>query len=133
VVHATREPPVEQAQPPEPGLTLRFASDSDFLRLIARGDISVYAFDGPDVLKLDGQYRFLDASSPGQVYELLPASIPSLLVDALKQQRLDISDYHWGIALPSRIRARIEGYLNNLTNGQLVIDRYGDVHHVAAS
>lgn len=140
VARAEVSPPTPEvaAQPnPEPveeaGLTLRFASDGDFLRLIAKGDIKVYAFLETDVLGLNGSYRFMDSPSPGQVYELLTASIPSLIVDALREERSDIRGYRWGIALPNRISSQIERHLNNVEQGQLVIDRYGDVHHVAAS
>ncbi len=115
------------------GLTLRFASDGDFLRLIARGDIRVYAFQDTDVLTLSETYRFLDTSAPGQVYELLPPSIPSLILDALRQARSDTAGYRWGIALPGRISHQIEQHLNRVRRGELVIDRYGDVHHVAAT
>jgi len=121
------------AEPEEEGLILRFASDGDFLRLIARGDIQVYAFQDTDVLTLSETYRFLDTQSPGQVYELLRPSIPNLIVDALKQARPDIDGYRWGIALPGHISNQIERHLGQVTRGQLVIDRYGDVHHVAAS
>ena len=121
------------AEPEEAGLTLRFASDGDFLRLIARGDIQVYAYQDSDVLTLSETYRFLDTQSPGQVYELLRPSIPNLIVDALKQARPDIDGYRWGIALPGHISNQIERHLGQATRGQLVIDRYGDVHHVAAS
>lgn len=125
--------PAVAAEPEEEGLILRFASDGDFLRLIARGDIRVYAFQDTDVLSLSETYRFLDTRSPGQVYELLPPSIPSLVVDALKQARTNIDGFHWGIALPGHISNQIERYLGEVTRGELVIDRYGDVHHVAAS
>lgn len=121
------------AEPEEQGLILRFASDGDFLRLIARGDIRVYAFQNTDVLTLSESYRFLDTSSPGQVYELLPPSIPAMIVDALRQARPDIDGYRWGIALPGHISNQIEQHLGRVRSGQLVIDRYGDVHHVAAS
>ncbi len=120
-------------EPEDEGLILRFASDGDFLRLIARGDIRVYAFQDTDVLTLSESYRFLDSQSPGQVYELLPPSIPNLIVDALKQARSNIDGYRWGIALPGHISNQIERHLGQVTRGQLVIDRYGDVHHVAAS
>ncbi len=125
--------PAAQPEPEEEGLILRFASDGDFLRLIARGDIQVYAFQETDVLTLSESYRFLDTQSPGQVYELLPPSIPNLIVDALRQARPDINGYRWGIALPGHISNQIERHLGQVTSGQLVIDRYGDVHHVAAS
>jgi hypothetical protein len=132
----TMEASSEAEKTPEPadeGLVLRFASDGDFLRLIARGDIRVYAFQDSDVLTLSESYRFLDSQSPGQVYELLPPSIPSLIIDALRQARADIDGFRWGIALPGHISNQIEGHLHRVTRGELVIDRYGDVHHVAAS
>jgi hypothetical protein len=133
---STAPAPSQVAQPTPPseaGLSLRFASDSDFLRLIARGEISVYAFSGTDVLQLDSGYQFAAAPSPGQVYELLPDSVPSLIGEALDRARPSSGNYRWGIALPRRISARIEQYLNTVEQGQLVIDRYGDVHHVAAT
>ena len=85
------------------------------------------------LLTLSESYRFLDSSSPGQVYELLRPSIPALIVDALRQARPDIDGYRWGIALPGHISNQIERHLGRVTSGQLVIDRYGDVRHVAAS
>ena len=126
--------PAPVATPPEDeGLTLRFASDGDFLRLIARGDIRVYAYQAHDILSLDGSYRFLESNAPGQVYELLRESIPVLVLNALRDARGKIDGYRWGIALPIRISGQIERYLDQVRSGQLVIDRYGDVRHVAAS
>jgi hypothetical protein len=116
------------------GLSLRFASDGDFLRLIARGDISVYAYNGPDVLGLSGAYEFLSARAPGQVYELLPQTIPTLIFESLvraRSQQDDSAAFTWAIALPRKIETQIEDYVASVEQGQLVIDRYGDVHHVA--
>ncbi len=131
------------ASPPEPapipeseqeqGLILRFASDGDFLRLIARGDIKVYAYQERDVLTLSEAYQFLETRAPGQVYELMRDSIPALVVDALRRARPDMGGYRWGVVLPGRISHQIETYLGQVEDGQLVIDRFGDVHHVAAS
>ncbi|MEM8765888.1 MAG: hypothetical protein AAGE43_00470 [Pseudomonadota bacterium] len=128
------EPPAaESSESEEEGLVLRFASDGDFMRLIARGDITVYAFQERDVLSLNESYRFFETSSPGQVYELLLPSIPGLVVDALRQERSNINGYRWGIALPRHISNQIERHLNRVSRGELVIDRFGDVRHVAAS
>ncbi len=130
---AAETQPVEETAAEDESLVLRFASDGDFLRLIAKGDIQVYAFQETDVLTLSESYRFLDTQSPGQVYELLRPSIPGLIIDALKQARHDIDGFRWGIALPGRISNQIERHLGQVSGGQLVIDRYGEVHHVAAS
>lgn len=127
--------PTVEPEPEEDGLSLRFASHGDFLRLIARGDIRVYAFnDGGQVLGLNRSYEFLTARTPGQVYELMPQTIPSLISDSLTRSRADDGDsrsFSWGITLPQGIASQISGYLAAAQTGQLVIDRYGDVHHVA--
>jgi len=115
------------------GLTLRFASDGDFLRLIARGDIKVYAYREQDVLTLNESYQFLETRAPGQVYELLDGSVPTLVMDALRRTRASVQGYHWGVVLPGRISHQIENYLGRVDSGQLVIDRFGDVRHVAAT
>lgn len=121
--------------PTEDGLSLRFASPGDFLRLIARGQIKVYAFNNlGDVLGLNSSYEFLSARTPGKVYELLPQTIPSLIVDSLgrsRQTSADSNSFSWGITLPQTIETKITGYLASAESGQLVIDRYGEVHHVA--
>jgi len=125
----------EQSETAEEGLSLRFASPGDFLRLIARGDIKVYAFNNlGDVLGLNLSYEFLSAHTPGKVYELLPQTIPSLIVDSLvrsRRERGDDDSFTWGITLPQAIEAKIAVYLASAESGQLVIDRYGEVHHVA--
>jgi len=129
-------PETAAATPDESGLSLRFASDGDFLRLIARGDITVYAFNGTSVLSLTSAYDFLTTRSPGELYEVLPQTIPGLIFDALvraRQPEADSGAFSWGVTLPDRVRAQITSYLNANSTGELVIDRYGEVHHVAAN
>ena len=141
--------PVVAAQPPpsrpapeaseQPGLSLRFASDGDFLRLIAKGDIKVYAYaststgssSNTDILMLDGDYQFRTSPAPGKVYELLPDTIPALVVNALRSTGRDSGAFTWAIVLPGRIEAQLGRYLDQVKSGQLVIDRYGEVQHVA--
>ncbi|MGE0624071.1 MAG: hypothetical protein AB7I04_04960 [Pseudomonadales bacterium] len=130
---AAPEAPSPEAPPDSKGLTLRFASDGDFLRLIARGDIGVYAYREGDVLTLNESYQFLETRAPGQVYELLEGSIPALVLDAFSRARADDTGYRWGVVLPERISRQIETYLGRVDSGQLVIDRFGEVHHDAAS
>ena len=124
------------AAEPEESLSLRFASDGDFLRLIARGDIRVYAFKGSEILSLDSGYSFLSARSPGQLYELLPQTIPGVIYSALAESRSrtdDSASYSWGVTLPETIQKQITSYVESVRHGQLVIDRYGDVSHVASN
>ena len=129
------ETATETTAPQEEGLSLRFASPGDFLRLIARDQIQVYAFNNDgEVLGLNAAYDFLPARSPGKVYELLPQTIPALIIDALQRSDRAEADqpFSWGITLPEKIESAVVGYVRSLTSGELVIDRYGEVHHVAS-
>ncbi len=121
-------PPTDQAQE---GLILRFVSDSDFLRLIAKGDVQVYAFQDRHFLMLGEDYLFHDTSPPGKVYEVLRETIPALIDSALNKRTPDTQNFKWGIRLPERVEHQIQRHLNTVTTGQLLIDRYGKVNHVA--
>ena len=113
------------------GLSLRFASDGDFLRLIAKGEIEVYAYNESGVFALQPNYQFLRSSAPGQVFELMEQTVPKLIVDALGPMESGAAPFTWAIAIPLAIRTQIENHMASVRNGQLVINRYGEVHHVA--
>ena len=117
----------------EKGLSLRFASDRDFMRLVAKGDIQVYAFKAEDVLSLDRTFHFLEAPAPDRVYELLPETIPALMAGALHSERTDTGGYVWGIRMPQRLERRIRAFIDKGATGQLIINRYGEVQHAAGA
>ncbi|MEZ5557588.1 MAG: hypothetical protein R3E86_03475 [Pseudomonadales bacterium] len=136
---ATSAPAAKSApQPAEPaaegsqqGLSLRFASDSDFLRLVSKGDIQVFAFRPSDVLMLDRDLRFGSAPPPGRVYELESDTIPALINQALRSASTEAGSYTWGISLPARLERRIRQYVQQGATGELIINRFGEVLHVA--
>jgi len=125
-----------QKIPPDKGLSLRFASDGDFLRLVTRGEIQVFAYQtgarGHAVFGLDRNFEFLSTSAPGQVYELLPQTIPNLIAVALDRATPEAHTYSWGIRIPKALEGKIRKYIDRQVHGELVIDRYGEVHHVAS-
>jgi hypothetical protein len=118
------------APPAAPSLTLRFASDSDFMRLVIRGDVRLFAFRSGDVLALEPPASFRPSPAPGRIYELLPATIPEPLTRALGPDR-DPESYGWGIRIPPRMERQIQQHLEQNVSGVLVINRYGDVEHEA--
>ncbi len=113
------------------GLSLRFASDGDFLRLIAKGDIEVYAYNESGVFALQPNYQFLRSAAPGQVYELMEQTVPRLILEALGRPQSHAVPFTWAIAIPPAMRNQIEDHMASVREGQLVINRYGEVHHVA--
>jgi len=111
------------------GLSLRFASDRDFMRLVAKGDIQVYAFKPHDVLALNQTFRFLESPAPASVYELTPETIPAVVTSALHALRADTSEYAWGIRMPDRLERQIRAFVDKGATGELVINRFAEVQH----
>jgi hypothetical protein len=126
----------EPARAPEPaeeeGLSLRFASEGDFLRLVSRGTVEVFAFREADVLALDPSLRLLESRAPGRVHEVLPETVPDLVLAQLREARADASAFRWAVRLPPRIEGRIREHLAADARGALVIDRLGEVRHEPA-
>ncbi len=126
--------PVQPERATERGLSLRFASDRDFMRLITKGEIQVYAFQaGERVLGLAKNYEFAQAPAPGRLYELLPETIPRMVMAALERATRDADGFAWGIRLPADLEAKIRAYVDRDSVGELIIDRYGEVHHRAGA
>ncbi|MCZ6711009.1 MAG: hypothetical protein O7B25_11655 [Gammaproteobacteria bacterium] len=130
IVQSEPGPDIEQAPKTEPGLSLRFATDRDFLRLVTKGEIHVYAYKARTVLGLDRNFDFLSADPPGRVYELLPQTIPGLISAALNRATPQADTYTWGIRMPRKLEGKIRRFIDRGVHGELVIDRYGEVHHV---
>jgi hypothetical protein len=136
VVEAEPEPVPEPAPATEPteeeGLSLRFASEGDFLRLVSRGTVAVFAFREEDVLALDPSLRLLESRAPGRVHEVLPETVPELVLAQLREARAEASAFRWAVRLPPRIEGRIREHLAADARGALVIDRFGEVRHEPA-
>lgn len=103
------------------------------MRLVAKGDIQVYAFKAQDVLSLDSSFRFLESAAPDRVYELLPETIPALMASALHSERAETGGYVWAIRMPRRLESRIRAFIDKGATGQLIINRYGEVQHAAGA
>ena len=115
------------------GLTLQFASDGDFLRLISRGDVTVFAYREDIVWALGRDYVFRNARAPEHVYELELRTIPLLVSDAFARDHTTPNGFTWGVSLPRRIESQIQSYIQRVKQGVLLIDRYGEVRHVVTS
>jgi hypothetical protein len=126
------EPVPPSAAAEEEGLSLRFASEGDFLRLVSRGTVEVFAFREADVLALDPSLRLLESRAPGRVHEVLPETVPDLVLAQLREARADASAFRWAVRLPPRIEGRIREHLAADARGALVIDRLGEVRHEPA-
>lgn len=111
----------------EEGLSLRFASEQDFLRLVTRGRIQVFAFNGEEVLTIGADLTARPASAPGEVHELLPETIPELMTGALARRHGQ--GYRWAVAMPDGMARQIRRFVDQGATGELIIDRFGEVRH----
>lgn len=119
-------PPDDPAPAPDQaGLSLRFATDAALLRLAARGDVKVFALAGGEALELDlsDGVRFRPARPPQSYYAMSPGTVPGLLLRAYQGP----ADPTWGVTLPDRTAADIDGHLARADSGVLVIDSAGRV------
>lgn len=123
-------PPPEATE--EAGLTLRFASNRDFLRLVGRGRVNVYAYDNHHFLALDRNHRFHPVTPPAQVYELDPNTIPPTMRQALPED-LSTSAVTWAVRLNNKVQQQLLQHLTQVKSGELHINRYEEVHHVPRS
>ncbi|TVS14474.1 MAG: hypothetical protein EA417_15205 [Gammaproteobacteria bacterium] len=113
----------------EEGLVLRFASDSDFLRLVNSGRLEVFAFSDDGAWQLAPGLFLRPASAPGALHELLPSTLPAAMRAALTAERGSMNGYRWGMRMPARMEAQIQDLLRSASSGALIIDRNGDVRH----
>ena len=116
----------------EEGLSLRFVSDSDFLRLVSRGAVTVIAFRNNEYFALNRAYRFVATTPPHQFHELDANTIPALLHSSLTNSGLRPAPWQWAVILPERITKQISQHLNTHRAGELRIDKFQRVHHVSS-
>lgn len=119
--------PVPVQAEPEEGLSLRFHSDRDFLRLITSGEVGLYLFKDQTAFRLAKNYAFQEAPAPHQLYELMPQTIPAAISASADAAVSHAERFKWGVVMPAHIERRIASLVALESNGQLVIDRFGAV------
>ena len=113
---------------PDQGLSLQFSSQADFLRLMSRGKVKVFAFNADRIMALDNNLVFRPVPSPGQVYEIDAQTIPDQLQSALPGS---MSLAKWAVGLSATVQTQIQQLVQKHDKGQLYIDRFEEVHYAA--
>lgn len=132
----TRQPNTELTAASEPSpqpLSLRFASEGDFLRLLTRRTVTLYLFNQQSALRLGNDFVFAESSAPNQVYEVLPSTIPEAILRSAQREVAGLDNYAWGVGMPPKIEASIQRWVQRVSTGELLIDRHGAVTHVEGS
>jgi hypothetical protein len=119
-------PPVEE----QDGFTLRFESDAALTRLVAAGQVGVYAIDAGSARRMtvsDSRISFWDASVPNSFHEMEVSTVPRPVVDALTRSGVDTSAVSWGVTLPGKLKTQLDGLMQQQRGGSLLIGINGQI------
>lgn len=130
--------PVSESFPPPvpppaiPGFTLRFASTEALERLVAAGEVHLYAMADKQAWRLslgDGARVFAPDAFPGWFHEMAPATVPVGYLQSLQQSVRGpvTSPVVWGVQLPAATRQDIASLTRGVQGGNLVIGADGQV------
>ena len=122
--------PSPEVAPEEESLSLRFASETDFLRLLTGRTVTLYLFNERSAWRLGRDFAFAESPAPKQVYEVLPSTIPQAILRSAQGKVAGLEHYAWGVGMPAEIEASIQRWVQRVSTGELLIDRTGTVTHV---
>lgn len=127
---AAPAPPVTS---PESTLTLRFASDAALERLVARGDVGLYAsWRGDAIWRLrarSGTLSFQRAARPPAFHTMTAETVPLRIVAALHRDAKDADgvEVTWGVTLPASMQRQLRALLHTHKTGSLAIQANGRI------
>lgn len=123
------EPNVTPVQEPQ-GFILRFESDAALMRLVAAGQVGVYAIEDERARRMKvsaSRISFWDASVPNSFHEMEDSTVPRPVVDALVRTGADADRVNWGVTLPGKLKGQLDGLMQDHRGGSLVIGSNGDI------
>ena len=114
-----------------PGFSLRFASNAALDRLIASGEVSLYAMTDRQVWRASlggAEAVVVSANKPRWFHEMATRTVPIRYLDGLDavQGRSDAA-VTWGVQLPQATRDAIRELMQGRQGGELVILANGSV------
>jgi hypothetical protein len=127
------DPIVDHAEQPvenNTGVSLRFESDAALTRLVATGQIGLYAIAARRAQRMtvrNSRISFWDASTPKAFHEMEATTVPGVVVDALTRTAIDFDAVSWGVTLPGKLKTQLDALMQQHDNGSLVIDANGNI------
>lgn len=132
-IEVAAEPATEAIPTPieaQEGFTLRFESDTALTRLVAAGQVGVYAIANDAARRMtvsESRISFWDASVPNSFHEMEVSTVPRPVIDALARSGVDTREVSWGVTLPGKLRSQLDGLMQQHTGGSLLIGINGQI------
>jgi len=123
-------PPSPPVQAAKRGFTLRFESDLALTRLVAAGQVGLYAISDGRARRMtvsESRISFWDASTPASFHEMESATVPRPVIDALARSGVDTNAIDWGVTLPGKLRRQLDTLMHGNEGGALVIGADGEL------
>ena len=119
------------------GLSLRFASDSALLALVAKGRVDVYGWVENTAWRLlseRGLLSFVSAPVPKRFHSMTSETVPKAILHSLNSTLpgMHASAITWGVTLPRDTTRQLEHLVNKHRSGTLVIHANGRVRFESA-
>ncbi len=110
------------------GFTLRFASDRALTRLVARGDVALFALSDGEARQLTvhrSRLSFWSSRQPPAFHEMERSTVPGAVIDALGLTGRELEAVRWGVTLPGRLSSDLDRLMREHAAGALVIGADG--------
>ena len=130
---AKAEPPPQRTQPvaeQKPGFTLRFESDLALSRLVATGQVGLFAIQNGSAQRMsiaESRISFWAAPVPGTFHEMDQGTVPAAVRDALERTGPGTEGAQWAVTLPARLSTELERLMHGHEGGALVIAKDGSL------
>ena len=133
--HAPRVVPASRQQTPRPvkkaGFSLQFASNIALDRLIASGQVSLYAMTDRQTWRASlrgGEAAVVPAEKPRWFHEMATRTVPTHYLDGFDAAQGGSSEVvTWGVQLPEETRDAISSLMQGRQGGELMILADGTV------
>ena len=125
------QPQSTKTTPSRRGFTLRFESDAVLTRLVENETVGLYVIAENQARRLQiesGRISYWSSSSPDQIHEMDPATVPTSFVSTWNRQHggTGITE-KWGVSLPPAMSRQVRDHVADNDGGALIIGNNGQV------
>jgi outer membrane biosynthesis protein TonB len=128
--------PAEPAPSPSPvGFTLRFESDRALSRLVATGQVGLFAIGSTGAQRMSvasSRVSFWSTPIPRRFHEMDAATVPRAVKDALARSGRAGDTTRWAVTLPTRLKNELDRILREHEGGALIIAMDGSLRREAS-